>query len=187
MKNSEEWISYYNEPTRKVKYKYENGMTLVSCLTEAIVDAPLLDCIALFCEIDMFKDWFPQVTMCNIIKEITPIRGLYTCRQSMPWPLWPRDMTFKASGLYDKKNIGILSMCKSTEEGSDFFGVKVPATADGHVRIEIKRGYHYFQRIDDKTTRYVSIFNTDPQLAYAPSWIMNYMMTKVCYEMLVLI
>ena len=102
--------------------------------------------------------------------------------------MWPRDLTFTASGLLDRKNVGILTVIKSTDEqGGDYFGVPIPDTADGHVRIEIKRGYHYFQRIDDNTTRYVTIFNTDPQLQYAPGWFMNYLMTKICYQMLVTI
>lgn len=186
--NLDEWTKYYDEPTRKVKYKYEDGLTYVSCLCEGIIEAPLMNLVALFCEIDLFKDWFPNVTACDEIKQVTPNRGLYKCKQSMPWPMWPRDLTFTASGMLDHKNVGILTVIKSTDEkGGDYFGVPIPETAEGHVRIEIKRGYHYFQRIDDNTTRYVTIFNTDPQLQYAPGWFMNFLMTKICYQMLVTI
>ena len=103
--------------------------------------------------------------------------------------MWPRDMTFAVSGLVDRKNKAILTVMKSTPEepGSLYFGHPIPKSADGHVRLDIKRGYHYFQYIDEKTTRYVEIFNTDPQLQYAPYWFMNYMMTKICYQMMVLI
>lgn len=154
--NEEEWTKYYDEPTRKVKYKYEDGLTYVSCLCEAIIDSPLMNLVALFCEVDLFKDWFPNVTSCEEIKTITPTRGLYKCKQSMPWPMWPRDLTFTASGLLDHKNVGILTVMRSTDEqGGEYFGIPIPPTAEGHVRIEIKRGYHYFQRIDDNTTRYI--------------------------------
>jgi hypothetical protein len=63
-----EWTKYYDEPTRKVKYKYEDGLTYVSCLCEGIIEAPLMNLVALFCEIDLFKDWFPNVTACDEIK-----------------------------------------------------------------------------------------------------------------------
>ena len=145
--HEDEWTPYYDEPTRKTKYKYEDGLTYVSCLCEAIIDAPLMNLVALFCEIDLFKDWFPNVTAIEEIKQVTPIRGLYKCKQSMPWPMWPRDLTFTASGLLDRKNVGILTVMKSTPEDTksgEYFGVPFPATAEGHVRIEIKRGYHYF-------------------------------------------
>ena len=80
MENLDQWTDYYDEPTRKVKYRYEEGLTFVSCLCEAIVDAPALDIISMFMEIDMFKDWFPNVTSAEIIKEVTPFRGLYACK-----------------------------------------------------------------------------------------------------------
>ena len=136
----------------------------------------------------MFKDWFPNVTEASVFKPITPGRGLYQCKQSMPWPVWPRDMTFTATGMFDhQRGGGVLSCIKSVDVGSKYFGANVPDTADGHVRIDIKRGYHYFQRISDTQTRYITIFNSDPQLSYTPTWLMNFMMTKICYQMLVLI
>jgi hypothetical protein len=80
----------------------------------------------------------------------------------MPWPVWPRDMIFTATGIFDKNNMACLSVMKSVESGDVWFGQAVPETEQGHVRIKINRGYHYFQRIDDNHTRYVTIFNTDP-------------------------
>ena len=75
-----EWISYYDEPTRKLRYKYEEGSPMVSCLLEATVDAPIMHVLSLFCEIDLFKNWFPNVTSCDVIKELSPSRGLYSCK-----------------------------------------------------------------------------------------------------------
>lgn len=48
------WTEYYNEPSRKVRYKYEEGMSLVSCLCEAIIDAPIMNVLSLFIEMDLF-------------------------------------------------------------------------------------------------------------------------------------
>lgn len=107
----------------------------------------------------------------------------------MPWPMWPRDMTFIASGMYDRKNTAVLSCIRSVPETPDasFFGAGIPPVADGYVRLDISRGYHYFQMLDDNRTRYVTIFNSDPKLSNIPTWFMNYMMTKICYQMLVMI
>ena len=74
------WTEYYNEPTKKVRYKYEEGMSLVSCLCEAIIDAPIMNVLSLFIEMDLFHQWFPNIASFEPIKEITPIRGLYSCR-----------------------------------------------------------------------------------------------------------
>jgi len=62
----------------------------------------------------------------------------------MVWPVWPREMVFKGTGIYDKKNKAVLLFVKSVEENSQYFGENVPPVSDGFVRIDIKRGFHYF-------------------------------------------
>ena len=51
---------------------------------------------------------------------------------------------------------------RSEETGFDFFGTPVPPPEDGYVRINMVRGYHYFKVIDENTTRYMNISNSDP-------------------------
>lgn len=112
----------------------------------------------------MFKDWFPNVTDAQKVHQVTEYRGMYTCKQGLQWPMWPRDMIFKATGMYDKKNTAVLTVIKSIEENETYFNVPSPQTSQGHVRIDLKRGYHYFLRINENQTKYITIFNTDPKL-----------------------
>ena len=51
--------------------------------------------------------------------------------------------------------------------------------------MDIIKGYHYLEYIDENTTRYVCVLNVDPFLNYIPTWVINYFMTKVCYEEMV--
>lgn len=74
------WTTYFNEPKRKVAYKYEDGMKLVSCMAECEINSPLINVLALFGEIDLFKDWFPNVTACDIINKVSNYKGLYRCQ-----------------------------------------------------------------------------------------------------------
>ena len=53
-------------------------------------------------------------------------------------------MVFKATGMFDAKNKSTLCVLKSTPDGEEYFGAISPPTLDGHVRIDIKRGYHFF-------------------------------------------
>ena len=99
----------------------------------------------------------------------------------MQWPVWPREIVIKASGMIDRKNNGCLIVLKSIDEGQKFFNVPSPKTSSGYVRIDIIRGYHYLQRIDDNTTKYITIFNTDPKISMIPSWFLNFILTKICY------
>ncbi|CDW91698.1 UNKNOWN [Stylonychia lemnae] len=158
---------------------------IVSVLAEVEVQAPLIDVLSHFTEIDLVKTWFPQVTECMVLKQVTDYRGLYFVQAAMPWPVWPRELVFKATGMLDKKNKGILIVAHSAQNDSDFFDYSVPETSEGYVRIDLKRCFHYFQQIGPNKTKYISITNADPKLTYMPNWFMNFITTKVSYQMLV--
>ena len=92
----------------------------------------------------------------------------------MPWPMWPREIQCIATGMFDRKNKACMLVCHSIEGGLNLFEFDVPHAAEGHVRVDMKRGFHYFMYIDENTTRYVNIFNSDPQLHLVPQWFINY-------------
>ena len=64
----EGWTLYVNEPDKKVYYKYEEGLKLMSALSEVIVEAPMVNVVSLFAEGDLFKDWMPNITHCHDLK-----------------------------------------------------------------------------------------------------------------------
>ena len=64
----DDWVLYYDEPTRKLKYKYEKDCNLVSSLSECTIKAPLVDVLCLFAELDYFKTWMPNMTEVTIEK-----------------------------------------------------------------------------------------------------------------------
>jgi len=46
----------------------------------------------------------------------------------MPWPVWPRDMIFKGTGMFDRKTKSCLLVVKSIDEDVPYFGVPAPKT-----------------------------------------------------------
>lgn len=111
-----EWTPYVESPDTNVKYKQEEGCTLISILSECIVEAPLINVLCLFAEIDVFQDWMPDMTEAVNLKPVTDFRGLYRCRQAMPWPIWPRDMIISVTGMFDKEKKAVLIVIRSPEE-----------------------------------------------------------------------
>lgn len=57
---------YYDEPDRKLKYKYESDCVLMSVMSECTVNASLVDTIFLFAELDFYKEWMPNMSEVNI-------------------------------------------------------------------------------------------------------------------------
>lgn len=133
-----------DEPTMKIKYMKEAELTSVTFYAEVICDAPMVNLLALFSESDLFNTWFPQVTGCQNFHSVTTHRGLYVVQQNMAWPVKPRDMIFSGSGVLDRKNRAVLTMLRTLEDDEMYFGVKTPKAAAGHVRLDVKRAYHYF-------------------------------------------
>jgi hypothetical protein len=72
-----------------------------------------------------------------------------------------REILVRSSGMVNKERRGILSIVKSVYTDK-FFGVSLPPVENGFVRMDVHKGYHYFEYIDENTTRYVSVFNADP-------------------------
>ena len=62
----------------------------------------------------------------------------------MPWPMWNREVCAFVTGMFDRKNKACITVLKSLDEGQVWFGEETPACAEHHVRVIIKRGYHYF-------------------------------------------
>ncbi len=102
----------------------------------------------------------------------------------MAWPVKPRDMIFSGSGVLDRKNRAVLTMLRTLEDDEMYFGVKTPKAAPGHVRLEVKRAYHYFQDLDDGRTKYVTLFNTDPKVKLLPKWILKFVTAKIYKKLL---
>ena len=48
------WTLHINTPDKKVYYKYENELKMMSTLAECIVEAPLCNVIAMYSETDLF-------------------------------------------------------------------------------------------------------------------------------------
>lgn len=187
MDHSEEWTVKYDEPDKKVRYKYEGGTGFVSALCECIIDAPLVHVMSLYSEVDLFLEWFPSISEATKIREITDHRALFITKQKLPWPMWDREVCASVTGMFDRKNKGVLMVLKSVQEGQVWFGQETPMAANKHVRVLIIKGYHYFQYISENQTRYVTISNSDPQFGFRiPNWLLNYMTGKVCYQMLTL-
>ena len=56
-----------------------------------------------------------------------------------------------------------------------------PEDASGMPRLDMNKGYHFFQYLGPNKTRHVQIMNIDPKLDYMPKTFMDYMMNIILY------
>jgi len=119
------WHLTIDTPDKKVYYKYEPDVKMMSVLSEAIVIAPLCNVIAMYSEGDLFQTWMPNCTGSTYFKELSHYRKGGNITLSMPWPVAHRNIVCRTSGLFDTKNKAILCVVKSISDET-FFGTKVP-------------------------------------------------------------
>lgn len=79
------------------------------------------------------------------------------------------------SMILDNKNKGLLFVSKGLPANTKFFEAVVPQERDGLVRIDLNFFYNYYQYIDENTTRYIVLANTDVKIDIIPEWLMAHL------------
>lgn len=151
-------------------------------MLDCVTDAALCETVACYENLEVLEDLMKEFYDLKWVKKRGKANGLIYGKQSFPWPMWHRDITMYASGVFDFKNKGVITISKSLDPGTSYYGVKVPELDEANfVRLEIKQGYNFFQYLGPRKTRHIQIMNTDPKLDYMPTFFLNYMMTSVLY------
>eukprot|EP01128_Nolandella_sp_AFSM9_P012724 TRINITY_DN9556_c0_g1_i2.p1 TRINITY_DN9556_c0_g1~~TRINITY_DN9556_c0_g1_i2.p1 ORF type:complete len:200 (+),score=26.22 TRINITY_DN9556_c0_g1_i2:161-760(+) len=144
---------------------------------EGLVDCNLFAMISLLMEIDMYTEWVPNIAgkglvLANEVELLSKISKVGFFHFGLPWPLQDRDMLVLGYGVDLLAEGGkILLVLKNLEEHKD-----VPTPGGGITRVKLHAGGVLFQSITEKTCHVSYIFNVDPQLAYMPSWLLNFLM-----------
>lgn len=54
------WTRFYDEPEYKIYYRYVQGEPLCSLYLERVIEAPLLNLMALLAEAQLYTNWVPR-------------------------------------------------------------------------------------------------------------------------------
>jgi len=143
-----------------------------------LINAPLTHMICHFAEADLFKNVVSNAREVHLIKEFSNTRKCMQVRMDMPFPVTNREMLSMAKILYIREKKAFLNIQRSIHTPT-VLGVEMPPETKDFVRVDLKKGFHCFMKIDENTTRYTNMQNNNPKLQMAPSWVMNKMIEKV--------
>ena len=73
----------------------------------------------------------------------------------------------------------MFNLSKSINPGQNIFGKTVPEPPKGNVILQIIKQADIVQKIDENTTRFISIMCNDPQMK-VPSVFLGFIMKNVC-------
>jgi|Transcript_6458 hypothetical protein len=161
---------------------------------EGYVEAPLLDLLAILCEIDLWPGWMvPQTWICGlreakILAQPRPTHLLAYLAATMPWPVSHRDIAMNVKAvdcmdpheLYHRQIVVLLNSC------STFPGAEIPDPGD-FVRADIKSSGILLTPeapapgTTTPRTFVQLVICADTKLPYAPVWVMNLFMKNLVF------
>ena len=179
---ADRWTLYIDEPDKRVYYKMEPGSKIMVVMMDCVVDAELAPMISCMDNLDILKDVMPEFKDVQFVKRITDLKKVMYGYQAFPWPMWSRDFYAYYTCVTDLDNKALFCLQRSCADGSTYHGYKVPPVDEANfVRMEIMKGYNWFQYLGPKKSRNIQLFHADAKVDFMPTSLINWMMTTVCY------
>jgi hypothetical protein len=158
-------------------FKHEDNSPVYSMKMSGEVDAPMLNVVSIFYEIDLYPVWCPYMTYGKKVKEDSKYTFLCQYEYDLPWPISKRDMFANGRGIdMIETDRSILVTIKSVKEE-----VSSNSTV---VRMQVDHAGILIKAISDKKTLITIVTNVDPKLSYVPYFLFNYLLKNSGYYIL---
>ena len=86
------WIKHSEKANGKVYYRQEPGLKGLTVYLEGVVNAPIMNLLAVISEIELFKEWLPVIKQSQMLHSVSHFRKLAYFRYKLPWPLKSREI-----------------------------------------------------------------------------------------------
>ena len=177
------WNHVYGskEDDIRVWYKPEADSPIHALRVAATIDAPLEYLLVMVNEITLFPSWLPFISDSELLSK--PSKCERVCWWKIKSPL-PAIFSHRDSCVYGRAIDGldedgcVLLLIRSLEEME---GVTFPEVKPKTVRIDIKYAAVKLIPINNNKTKVVAAGSVDPKIHKLPSWLINWVATKVCY------
>eukprot|EP00040_Diaphanoeca_grandis_P011809 m.60537 g.60537 ORF g.60537 m.60537 type:complete len:356 (-) comp22851_c0_seq1:507-1574(-) len=164
--------------------RFDDDDGIVTIRAEGLVDAPLLNVLSVFYEVDLWSNWMPTYSMMGLkyselLKTAGPTDLLMQMAVSLPWPLQTRDIVAKVHGVdcMDAVDDGSRQVVILVESVDEYLGREVPEPPRGTTRLRIQNGGLTLtpQCINGggSGTHLQWCMKVDPRLAYIPTALIN--------------
>ena len=87
-----DWIMFIDLPEYKIYYRYEPGQPICSLYLERVINAPVINLMALLAEAQLYKEWVPMTSKSEVISKVSHFRQVAEFSYKLPWPLYPRSV-----------------------------------------------------------------------------------------------
>ena len=126
------WDCYANEDDKQVYSRLEVGSNIISLFYRFKCPTNMFYPLALFSEIDLFKDWIPDIIKSDIKQNLSNYRKTIHAQRHFPFPLTNRELFLCASTSFVNEKKGTLIMLRSLQgERQKHWKTDLPSEGSG--------------------------------------------------------
>lgn len=105
---------------------------------EGSIESSMFNPLAIFAEVDLFKNWIPKLDYVRELTKVTNFRRILHYSFKMPLIIANRDFVCSAVGNIDKKRKAVVFTLNTVQSGT-YFGIPIPGPGKC-VRVDMKLG-----------------------------------------------
>lgn len=124
LKDMKGWNKHTDKEDYKIYYRQEEGLKIISLFIEGIINAPLINIMALLAEVDLFNEWVPLCKESKLVGEFSHLRKLAYFKHNLPWPFTQREMYIQAAGMISKRDKSAV-LVMSSAQGNEWMGKEI--------------------------------------------------------------
>ena len=126
----------------------------------------------------LLHKWIPMLKSVDLLHEQSPLKKLIHIKVDLFMPFSNRDKVVEGTGfmLPEIKAAGFVM--KSDHSGS-FYGTEFDSQCEKRVRMNLKDGFMYMERIDENSCKFKAIINVDMEISLTQGWVGKWVMNKV--------
>ncbi|EFC45118.1 predicted protein [Naegleria gruberi] len=161
---------------------------------EGIIETPVFNLMSILYEVDLYKNWVPQLGECGVIKYLggngtSRFRFLSYFSFNLPWPMSSRDSltyAFVVDRSDYEQDPSILVVIRGADTHKDSSLADLISKHDNqtHVRVGIEYAGFLIKMLSEDTCHVSLIANVDPKLSYIPIWFQNWLTNNLSYLMI---
>lgn len=167
-------------------YRAIEGTPFHSLKVVGEVESNVLTTLAVLCELDMYKEWFPMCWESQEQGRVGDLHRWSTFTVSCPWPVASRQVFIGGFGcdcVYQKK---IVIVAKSIDPEKDYVPIEcnIPTPNSKCVTAILTCGGFVLEPLPGGRTKVSFVMNIDPKLKAVPTSLINWFSGKLIWVLL---
>jgi hypothetical protein len=178
VRNSASWSEVSCGSDVVIKYTSNGSGNLHSFMIEAVLDAPVLNVVAVINEVDLYSSWMPGLSHSMQLNSLSMFEKIIYLDYAIPWPLANREFVMEAFGVHLAEKNQLLIAVQSCHDQSKFV---LPPRTPRKKKIlgEMNMSGYLIEPISASSTKVTMVMDLDPKLDTVPDWLMNFATGKI--------